>query len=163
MIVIMGPSGCGKSTLAQAMADATGFELVEGDDHHPPANIAKMASGEALSEEDRIAFLDSIGQALAANRHGIVASCSALRRSHRDRLRRHAPGALFVWPDVTGDELQRRVSQRRGHFMPASLLPDQLDTFEPPQPDEKALRIEGQRPVAEQVDTVRRYIESRKR
>jgi gluconokinase len=157
-IVVIGPSGCGKTTLARALADATGFEMVEGDDHHPPGNIARMASGQALSDEDRAGFLDSVGRALAASRNGVVASCSALRRRHRNIIRRYAPDALFVWPDVGRAELQRRLAERTGHFMPASLLPDQITTFEPPQPDENVVRLEGNQLVAEQVKAVLRHI-----
>ena len=157
-IVIFGPSGCGKSTLARALADATGFDMIEGDDHHPSNNIARMASGQALTEEDRAGFLDSIGRALAASRNGVVASCSALRRRHRDVIRRYAPDALFVSPDVGREELARRLAERSGHFMPASLLQDQIATFEPPEPGENALRLAGDKPVADQVKAVLRHI-----
>jgi gluconokinase len=156
-IVVIGPSGSGKSTLAAALARSLGRELIEGDEHHPLGNLAKMASGRPLSEVERAPFLDSVGRALAAS-NGAVAACSALRRAHRDRLRSHAPAAWFVWLDVEPAELERRVAHRRDHFMPPSLVASQVAAFEPPGADERALRLDGVLPVAEQVALVHRAL-----
>ncbi|WP_206436017.1 gluconokinase [Altericroceibacterium xinjiangense] len=150
-IVVIGPSGNGKSTLGLALAQALGREFLEGDLLHPAANIAKMGRGEALTDEDRRPFLNAVGRLLAEAEGGIVASCSALRRSYRDRLRGFVPDALFVWPNVPPEELRRRVSARRNHFMPPALLASQLATFDPPERDEQAIEVDGRLPVAEQV------------
>ncbi len=151
----MGPSGCGKSTLGAALADALGWTFIEGDDFHPPENKAKMARGEPLTDADRLPFLDGIGKALAGVEDGGVASCSALRRSYRDRLRRHAGRLLFVLPEVPRAELARRMTARPDSFMPPSLLDSQLATLERPGDDEEALCIDGTRPVADEVRRVR--------
>lgn len=153
-IVIMGPAGCGKSTLGRALADDLRWEFIEGDDFHPAANKAKMAGGEPLTDADRIPFLDGIGKALAGAHDGAVASCSALRRRYRDRLRAHAGRLLFVLPEVPRAELARRLAGRPQHFI-ASLLDSQLATLEPLKDDEEGLEIDGTIPVAEEMRLVR--------
>lgn len=150
-IVVIGPSGNGKSTLASALAEQLNWTFIEGDAHHPPRNVAKMASGEPLTDEDRVPFLENIGRALATVEHGAVASCSALRRAYRDRLRAFCPEVLFVWPQVPREELRRRMEGRKGHYMPASLLDSQIAAFETPQDDERFVAIDGCMPVPVQV------------
>ena len=138
----MGPSGNGKTTLGRLLADRLGWQFIEGDDHHPPANLAKMARAEPLDDADRAPFLDSIAAALRDG-HG-VAACSALKRAYRERLASVAGGnLLFVLPQVPEAELARRMRERSGHFMPPSLLASQLATLELPGPEEPALLIDG--------------------
>lgn len=161
-IVVMGPSGNGKSSLAQALADRLGWAMIEGDDHHPPANIAKMASGQPLSDADRRPFLAAVGRALAAHPHGAVAACSALKRAYRDTLRQHAGRILFVLPQVDRAALHQRMVARSGHFMPAALLDSQLADLEPPEADETALVIDGSRPVAELAANVIAHLDAMK-
>lgn len=142
-IVVMGVSGSGKSTLGRLLAKTLDRPFVEGDDLHPEANRAKMARGEPLTDEDRAPFLDNVGQALKGNSPPPIASCSALKRSYRNRLRAIAGDVLFVLPDVSRSELERRITQREDHFMPPSLLDSQLTTLEPPDADEMAIVIDG--------------------
>ncbi len=142
--MVMGVSGTGKSTLGAALAAHLGRPFLEGDAFHPPANVAKMAAGVALTDDDRLPWLDALAAAMsrhaAAGRSTVVA-CSALRRAYRDRLRA-APGRVrFVHVTVTPDELARRMSTRPGHFMPPSLLASQLATLEPLAPDEGGLTL----------------------
>jgi carbohydrate kinase (thermoresistant glucokinase family) len=141
----MGVSGSGKSTLAQRLAQALGFEYVEGDALHTPASISKMAAGIPLTDEDRAGWLQTLAARLAdavAQGKGLVATCSALKRSYRDVLRTGAPGLRLVY--LHGDQalLAARMSARTGHYMPASLLDSQLATLEPPQPDENAIELD---------------------
>jgi gluconokinase len=151
-IVVMGVSGSGKSTLARELAQTLGWRFVEGDDLHPASNIAKMAAGKALSDADRWPFLDNVARAIAASPPpGIVVSCSALKRSYRDRIRTGDPRALFILADITRATLQARLRHRKGHFMPASLLDSQLGDLEPPQPDELSIRVAGDAAPAAQV------------
>lgn len=157
-IVVMGPSGCGKSTLARALARRCAWPFIEGDDHHPPQNIAKLEQGIPLSDEDRRPFLDSIGRAIRSTPRPVAVSCSALRRAHRERLRQYARKIMFVWIDVPADELRRRVQGRDGHFMPASLLDDQLATFEPPLQSECFIRVDGMLPTERQLRAVLRSL-----
>jgi gluconokinase len=157
-VVIIGPSGSGKTTLGRALAASIGCPFIEGDDFHPPQNRRKIAGGTPLDEADRAPFLNGIGDALAEAEGPVVASCSALRRTHRARLCAAAEDILFVWLDVPSSELRERLQQRRGHFMPAELLGDQLATFEPPTPPEQSVRIDGTRSTSDQVEMITRML-----
>lgn len=147
VIVVMGVSGCGKSTLGQALAQALGVPYIEGDALHPPRNVALMAAGTPLTDADRVGWLDVIGERLAqAGDQGAVVACSALRRIYRDRLRAASPGLRLV--HLHGDPalLAERIGQRTGHYMPPALLPSQLQTLEPPDPDEAAITLDIAQP-----------------
>jgi gluconokinase len=138
-LVVMGVSGTGKSTMAAALARALALPVFEGDELHAPQSVAKMKSGQALSDEDRWPWLDRIGALLAdasPTPAGLVVSCSALKRSYRDRLRRAAPPLHFVFLHGAPELIQARLQQRQGHYMPATLLASQLQTLEHPGADE---------------------------
>ncbi|MBJ8340279.1 gluconokinase [Antrihabitans sp. YC3-6] len=143
VLVVMGVSGTGKSTVATALAEHFGWQLQEGDDLHPKANIAKMAGGQPLDDNDRWPWLqliaDWIGAHIDSGTSGIV-TCSALKRTYRDVLRRD--GVVFVYLEGSEELLRGRMESRTGHFMPASLLTSQLHTLEPPQSDEAAITVD---------------------
>lgn len=154
-VVVMGVSGCGKSTVGRALADRLGVPFVEGDALHPPENVRRMAAGIALTDDDRRGWLDTIADTLAAEpaaRRGVVVACSALKRAYRDRLRAAAPDLRLVFLHGDASLLAARLADRQGHYMPASLLPSQLATLEPPQPDEFALAGDITQPVDALVD-----------
>ena len=139
-IVVMGVSGCGKSTVARALAERLALPFVEADALHPPRNVAVMASGTPLTDDDRRGWLQAVAQALSeAEPTGVVVACSALKRSYRDLLRARAPGLLFVHLAGPQSLLADRLRSRAGHYMPVSLLQSQIDTLEPPAADENAL------------------------
>ena len=139
-IVVMGVSGCGKSRIGAALANRLGLRFLDGDSLHPAANVAKMARGTPLDDDDRAPWLDAVGAALGTQAD--VVACSALKRAYRDRIRAQAPGAVFV--HLAGDRavLARRVASRPGHFMPPALLDSQLATLEPLQPDEAGMVVD---------------------
>ena len=144
-IVVMGVSGCGKSSVGAGLAQALGVEFVEGDLLHPPHNVALMAAGIPLGDEDRAGWLASIGQRLGraqATGQGLVVSCSALKRRYRDGLRAACPGLRLVYLHGPAALLRQRMAARSGHYMPASLLDSQLATLEPPGADESALTLD---------------------
>ena len=94
--------------------------------------LEKMRAGTPLDDADRWPWLDRLGFAageVVASGGRVVAACSALKRGYRERLRA-AIGAptRFVLLDAGQDELLRRLTQRSGHYMPASLLDSQLAT-----------------------------------
>jgi gluconokinase len=142
LVVVMGVSGCGKSSVAQPLAQALGVAYVEGDDWHPPENVARMRAGVPLTDADRQQWLERLADRLAtaqAAGEGLVVSCSALRRSYRDLLRRGAPALRLLYLEGSPALLAERTSQRTGHFMPPALLASQLQTLEPPTEDERVL------------------------
>ena len=148
----MGVSGCGKSTLGRALAVKLVWQFVEGDTLHPAANIAKMAAGIALDDDDRRPFLEQVARACAEDgRTGVVVSCSALKRSYRDLIRSRAPEVAFLLPLLDREHLLARLERRRDHFMPASLLESQLAALELPGPDERAVIVDGSACPAEQI------------
>jgi gluconokinase len=149
-IVVMGVSGSGKSTVGAALAQRLRVPFADADDFHPQANIDKMASGRPLDDDDRRPWLERIGQWLAAHADGGVMSCSALKHTYRDQLRRHHPGTRFLHLSGTPEVIGRRQASRPGHFMPASLLQSQFDTLEPLRPDEDGLAID----VAQDIDSI---------
>ncbi|MFE9319461.1 gluconokinase [Nocardia sp. NPDC052278] len=141
----MGVSGTGKTTTARILAGQLGVPFAEGDDFHSPANVAKMSSEIPLDDTDREPWLDSIGRwlhdQLAEGRGGVVA-CSALKRRYRDRLRDAAPHLFFLLLTADRELLAERIAQRRGHYMPPSLLDSQLATVEALDPTERGLTID---------------------
>lgn len=151
-IVVMGVSGSGKTVIGKALAAALDLPFEEGDDLHPPANRAKMAAGHPLDDDDRAPWLDAIAAWLELHRSdGSVVSCSALKQSYRTRLRNADPALRFVMLDVPPALLRDRVTQRHGHFMPASLLDSQLATLERPADGEGAIAVCNDRPIDQMV------------
>lgn len=141
-VVVMGVSGCGKTTVGEALAARIGVPYADADSFHSPANVAKMASGHALDDDDRAPWLESIATWLHEHRGGAVVSCSALKRRYRDVLRSRTSDVAFLHLDGDPDVLGERVAHRPGHFMPASLLQSQLAALERLQPDERGVTID---------------------
>lgn len=139
-IIVMGVSGAGKSAVGAALAAHLGRPFVDADDLHPASNVAKMAEGHPLSDDDRWPWLDAVGAAAVAS-PGTVIACSALRRRYRERLLLAAPDAVFVELDVPREELERRVRVRSHEFMPSSLLDSQLATLESLESDEPGVAV----------------------
>ncbi|EFL19064.1 gluconokinase [Streptomyces sp. C] len=144
VIVVMGVSGTGKTTVGRLLAEALGLPYAEGDAFHPAANVAKMSAGVPLDDDDRRPWLDAIGGWIRdrAGLGGGVVAASCLKHSYRDRLRAAAPDAVFV--HLTGDRplIERRMADRKGHFMPASLLDSQFAVLEPLRADERGFAVD---------------------
>ncbi|MFT4030657.1 MAG: gluconokinase [Protaetiibacter sp.] len=156
-VVVAGVSGSGKSTVGALLAARLGVPFADGDALHPPANLAKMASGIPLDDADRWPWLDAVGERLAAS--PVVVACSALRRAYRDRLRAAAPGARFVLLDGSRELLEARMAARTDHFMPPALLDSQLATLERPDPDERVLVYDIAETPASIADAAARELE----
>ena len=155
-VVVMGVCGCGKSTVGERLARELGALFIEGDAFHPPANVARMAAGIALTDADRQGWLEALAAQLAAARRAgrsVVLACSALKRRYRDVLRLGAPDLRVVY--LAGDRamLAVRLAARQGHYMPASLLDSQLATLETPDPDERAVTLDAGAPTATLVQS----------
>lgn len=143
----MGVSGSGKTTIGALVAHELGLPFVDGDSLHPVANIAKMAAGTPLNDDDRAPWLQIVGKELASSANGLVVACSALKRNYRDAIRAQAPGAVFLHLDGSREVLGARLEGRSGHFMPTTLLDSQLATLEPLAEDESAVVMNISAPV----------------
>lgn len=153
IVLLMGVCGCGKTTTGKALATALDWPFYDGDDFHPAANVAKMASGQPLNDDDRWPWLDRIAEemreVLARGGHGVFA-CSALRQRYRERIQRAGDVRVIY---LRGDEatIAPRLAARRHRYMPASLLPSQLATLEEPV---DALVVDIRDPISTQVQRI---------
>jgi len=145
VLVLMGVSGSGKTTVARIIAERLGWPFEEGDALHPPANVAKMAAGHALTDADRAPWLakvaDWVDARLDAGESGVI-TCSALKRSYRALIDRRGERVEFVYLHGGRELIASRLAARHGHFMPASLLDSQFETLEEPAADEPVIRVE---------------------
>lgn len=155
-VVVMGVSGSGKTTVAAGLAARLSAQLIEGDDHHPPANVAKMAAGIPLDDDDRWPWLHSIAAAIAnadARGAATVTACSALRRVYRDALRDGSGSAELVFLELDAGRADLEARMRgRAHYMPVELLRSQLATLEPLGADERGVRLDTTKPLSEVLD-----------
>jgi carbohydrate kinase (thermoresistant glucokinase family) len=155
IVVVMGVSGCGKSTIARAIAEHFGWPFQEGDDLHPPANIAKMHAGQPLTDADRAPWLRAVagwidarladrpeGDGAGGDGAGGVITCSLLKRAYRDQVIGGKAGVRLLYPYGSQALIAGRMQARHGHFMPASLLDSQFATLEPPSEEERPLRLD---------------------
>jgi gluconokinase len=158
--IVMGVSASGKTTVGIPLAKRMGWQFLEGDDLHPPANVAKMKSGHPLTDADRWPWLRAIAAHIDAWRaQGIsgVVTCSALKRAYRDIIIGDRPDVRLVYLQGDRDLLAERAANRHGHFMPPSLLDSQLATLEEPGPDENPITVHvGPAPEALVEEIVRR-------
>ncbi|HEX6317643.1 MAG TPA: gluconokinase [Burkholderiales bacterium] len=138
IVVVMGVSGAGKSTIGAALACELGWHFIDADDHHPPANVAKMAAGEPMTDADRGPWLDALNSILKEQENAVLA-CSALKQSYRDRLTAGIVDFQFIYLKGDAELIGARLARRRHRYMPASLLRSQFDALEPP---EKAIAVD---------------------
>lgn len=140
-ILVMGVSGCGKTTIGKQLAEQLDVPFLEGDDYHPESNISKMKSGQPLTDDDRMPWLQNLAKAAQDHEEkGFVMACSALKAKYRNVLKLLIDSELnIVFLDGKYETIRKRMEDRAGHFMPADLLKSQFDTLEPPQ---NAMRFE---------------------
>jgi carbohydrate kinase (thermoresistant glucokinase family) len=145
VLVVMGVTGAGKTTIAARVAEQLGWRYQEGDALHPPANVAKMAGGTPLTDEDRWPWLaiiaEHIDQWRTEGASGVI-TCSALKRSYRDILIGNRPDVRLVFLRGSHELLATRLAERRGHFMPPALLDSQFATLEEPSDDERPIVVD---------------------
>jgi gluconokinase len=144
-IVVMGVSGAGKSTVGKLIAKRLDCPFRDADSFHPPANVAKMAGGQPLSDEDRWPWLRAIAAWIVEHRAAgttCVVTCSALKRAYRDIVTEHQRSDVrLVYLEGEFDLIAARLVARKGHFMPPALLKSQFDALEPPAADERAIAV----------------------
>ncbi len=153
LLVVMGVTGSGKTTVGRALSERLKVPFADADDFHSEANIAKMHAGIPLNDADRMPWLRTLGEWLAAHAgSGAVLSCSALKHSYRDILRSAAPSVRFLHLHGDPEVIRRRVLGRHGHFMPASLIDSQFRALEPLGPDENGVVLDVDRPLDDLVE-----------
>ncbi len=166
VVVVMGVSGSGKTTIATLLAGSLGWDFADGDDLHPPSNVAKMRSGTPLTDDDRWPWLQAIGTwidaHLASGQHGVV-TCSALKRAYRDRLLVGRQGVRLVYLCGSYDVVAARQAARQGHFMPAALIQSQFETLEPPGEDEHPITARVDLPPMQIVADLVKLLKERAR
>jgi gluconokinase len=158
ILIIMGVVGSGKTTIGSLLARQLGYEFVDGDSFHPPANIEKMSRGIPLSDADRLPWLEAIRDAMRqwiAERRNVVLACSALKHSYREILR-VGPEAKFVYLKADYEVIQKRLQTRHGHFATEDLLASQFATLEEPS---EALVLDASRSPAEIVVEIGRRLQ----
>jgi gluconokinase len=155
----MGVSGSGKSTVGAALAQRFEVPFADADAFHPAANIAKMAAGTPLTDDDRHPWLDAVGRWLADHGDGGVMCCSALKRSYRDRLRAHCARIEFLHLTGSPELIRCRQAGRPSHFMPSALVNSQFDTLEVLEPDEQGIALDVGSSVAAIVARFVRYLD----
>lgn len=150
IVVVMGVSGSGKTTIGEKLAQRLGWRFIEGDEYHPPENIAKMAAGIALDDADRWPWLDRLNERLRTERDAVV-TCSALKEIYRRRLLEGIVDARLVYLEGSRELIASRVQTRKHKYMPASLLDSQFQTLEPPR---DAIRIDVAQPIERSVGAI---------
>lgn len=157
--VLMGVSGCGKSSVGRVLAITCDMTFIDGDDLHPQPNIAKMASGVPLNDDDRLPWLETVGDTLAATPGPVVIGCSALKMSYRDIIRSRVPEPVrFLHLDAPPDVLLTRVTTRKDHFMPPKLLQSQFDVLERLATTELGARIDIAQPFPGVIGQSESYV-----
>lgn len=159
VLVVMGVAGCGKSSLGLMCAQALQVPLLEGDDFHPADNLEKMRNGVALTDEDRASWLDVLAKQLQHHAAGGVLTCSALKRSYRDRLRQAVPALRFVFLDLTPEQARQRVAARPAHLFPVSLVASQFDALQRPTGEPLVLTLDATLPAQALCERVTHWIE----
>jgi gluconokinase len=157
----MGVSGCGKSTVGRALALKLKATFLDADDFHPPTNVERMRAGVALTDAERVPWLDALAARLSAANDAdetVVLACSALKRSYRDALRRGAPALTLVHLTGSAALLAERITARPGHYMPPTLLPSQLATLEAPGADEHPITLDVAAATDDLVAAIRRHL-----
>ena len=150
VLVVMGVSGCGKTTIARLVGARLGWDVIEGDTFHPPANIEKMKHGIPLQDADRWPWLEAIAATIDTERaagHSALVACSALKRAYRAILIGDRPDVALVYLQGSRAVIAARLAARRGHFMPPGLLDSQFATLEEPGADEHPITVSIDRPA----------------
>jgi gluconokinase len=159
VIILIGVSGAGKTMVGQALASRLGWAFEDADNWHPPANVEKMHSGIALNDEDRKPWLEALNRGIRewiANGRNTVLACSALKTMYRATLRSGvlAPASLyFVFLKASYEQIDQRLRERRGHYMPESLLRSQFEALEEPSAAE-ALIVDASQAIPVIVDEI---------
>ena len=157
IVLVMGVTGAGKTTIGAALARRLSCRFIDADDYHPEANVAKMAAGQPLDDEDRWAWLDRLNTILKEERQAVLA-CSALKERYRARLARGIDDVEWIYLKGDFDLIRSRLRQRQHRYMPASLLESQFAALEPPS---RAITVDVSADVATCVAAIATWLRAR--
>jgi gluconokinase len=160
-IVVMGVSGSGKSTLGEALARLLHARFIEGDEHHLASSREKMRNGIGLGDADREPWLELLASIMADETDSVVLSCSALKRSYREKLRRHVENLKFVFLDVAPGIAMQRVIARTAHEFPASLVAHQFEALESPEGEPNVLAVHASDATDLQLGQISAWLDAR--
>jgi carbohydrate kinase (thermoresistant glucokinase family) len=135
VLVIIGPMGCGKTTIGQMLATKLSCRFEDGDDFHPPENIAKMQAGTPLNDDDRFGWLNTLARLIKkaiTDGEDMILACSALKKSYRKILGIDQKRVCSIYLKGSFELLLERISSRDHHYMNKSLLSSQIETMEEP-------------------------------
>lgn len=159
--ILMGVAGSGKTTVGKQVSTQLHLPFYEGDDFHPPQNIAKMSSGIPLTDADRGPWIDALVAALnSRGERDAVIACSALSTFVRDRLRAGLKEPVqFLWLSGEPELIEQRLQTRPKHYMKAGMLASQFAALQAPH---EAHRIDIRQPLDKVVADVVSIINSGK-
>jgi carbohydrate kinase (thermoresistant glucokinase family) len=163
-IIVMGVSGVGKTTVAAVLAQRLGWEFIDGDAFHPASNVEKMRGGIPLTDDDRWPWFARLAGEIDRRRpvgQPLVIACSALKRVYRKALTGDHRDVCTVYLQGDRKLIMQRLSGRKGHYFPATLLDSQFAVLEEPHPDEHALIFGADRGIEEIVDDIMRTLAQR--
>ena len=150
-LIMMGVSGCGKTSVGKRLSEVLGWPFYDGDDFHPPENVAKMSTGIPLDDADRAPWLTRLHDLIADHLEAggsMLLACSALKQSYRDTLSRENPGVVFVYLKGDFDLILGRMAAREAHYMKAGMLRSQFEALEEPL---EAITVEVSKPLDELI------------
>ena len=156
IVLVMGVSGVGKTTIGKALAGELGWRFIDADRYHPPENVAKMAAGIALDDEDRRPWLETLNR-VARKEKDVVLACSALKEVYRSRITEGLGRLEIVYLHGSFELIRARLVERPHHYMPASLLASQFATLEPPA---RAISVDVVHPAQDCVRTIMRALQA---
>jgi gluconokinase len=159
VIVVFGVSGVGKTTVGRLLADELRWKFHDADDFHSEENIEKMRHGIPLADRDRQPWLERINALIrhcVERNESAVIACSALKVKYRKPWISQ-PEIKLVYLEGNYDLIERRLKERRGHFMNPQLLQSQFDALEAPECG--ALVADAADPPKKIVDVIRRGLQ----
>ena len=156
IVVVMGVSGVGKTTIGSALARELGWRFIDADRYHPSANVAKMAAGIPLADEDRWPWLETLNRLVKKEKNAVLA-CSALKEAYRSRITDGLARFEIVYLHGSFELIRARLAQRPHHYMPASLLASQFATLEPPV---RAISVDVAHPAQDCVRSIMQALQA---